>query len=100
MKRYEDLKEATKKDYEVYHSTYTSAVNEALEYLIMNGYTYNEEDSFKIIGTGTKKPRDGETTSFSLPIYKEEKLLRKALQVQVYNRGIKGNTYELNCYIL
>jgi hypothetical protein len=83
-------------DYEVYHSTYTSAVQAALEHAERLGYTYDEDDSSKIIGLNTAKPKNGETTKFSLPIYKNDKLQNKMLQVQVTDLS---NNYELNCYI-
>ncbi len=84
-------------DFEVYHKSYTDAVNTALEYLEKRGFEYDKEDAFNKIGMNTKKPSAGKTTRFSLPLYKNGKEQRKQLHVQVY--GMEGGKYELNAYI-
>jgi len=102
----EHLKEA-KSDYVIYHNSYSSAVQEIEDYAKKNGYTLDDEtDTENIgdqmatkIGLGPKKPREGETNKFHLELYKNNKLIKKMLHAQVYNRGTNGNEYELNCYI-
>lgn len=94
------LFEALKKsDYQVYHDTYTSAVEGALDFAERNGYEYDKEETATTIGTGPAKPSEGKTNKFTITLYKGEKEQRKGLQFQVYNRGTNRNTYELNAYI-
>lgn len=88
------LKEAAK--FETYHNTYTSAVNAAREYAEKQGYEINDDDSFRKIGMGPKKPSEGKTNRFSIELSKDGKVQRKQLHIQVY--GMKSK-YELNCYI-
>ena len=88
-----------KNDYIVYHPSYTSAVNEALKFAEKQGYTTDPNETFDLIGSGPRKPTPGKTNSLHIPLYKNGKEQRKALHFQVYNRGISGNTFELNAYI-
>ena len=93
--REESIKEA-KSDYEVYHKSYTSAINAAKEYAEKKGYEINDDDSFRQIGMGPRKPSEGKTNKFSIELSKGGKVQRKKLQIQVY--GMR-NSYELNAYI-
>lgn len=88
------LKEAAK--FETYHNTYTSAVNAAREYAEKQGYEINDDDAFRKIGMGPRKPSEGKTNRFSIELSKDGKVQRKQLHIQVY--GMK-NKYELNAYI-
>ena len=85
-----------KSDYEVYHKSYTSAIQAAKEYAEKKGYEINDDDSFRQIGMGPRKPSEGKTNKFSIELSKDGKVQRKKLQIQVY--GMK-NSYELNAYI-
>jgi len=89
------VKEA-KSDYEVYHDSYTSAINAAKAYAEKKGYTINDDDSFRKIGMGPKKPSEGKTNKFSIELSKDDKIQKKQLHIQVYGMKTK---YELNCYI-
>ena len=89
------LKEA-KSDYEVYHKSYTSAIQAAKAYAEKKGYEINDDDSFRQIGMGPRKPSEGKTNKFSIELSKDGKVQRKKLQIQVY--GMR-NSYELNAYI-
>ena len=91
----ESIKEA-KSDYEVYHKSYTSAINAAKAYAEKKGYEINDDDSFRQIGMGPRKPSEGKTNKFSIELSKDGKVQRKKLQIQVY--GMR-NSYELNAYI-
>ena len=91
----ESVNEA-KSDYEVYHKSYTSAINAAKEYAEKKGYEINDDDSFRQIGMGPRKPSEGKTNKFSIELSKGGKVQRKKLQIQVY--GMR-NSYELNAYI-
>ena len=86
----------SKKDYEVYHKSYTSAVDEMLAFIEKNGYEISEDEVFQSITVGPGRPGNGKTTRHSLELTKGGKEQRKRLQVQVYNMG---SSYELNMYI-
>ena len=86
-------------DYEVYHYTYSSAVQEARAWAISRGYEISDVEWFNNVSTGPARPRGGKTNRLRLELTKYGKVQRKYLQIQVYNRGVPGNTYELNAYI-
>ena len=110
----EEIKEA-KSDYPVYHFTYTSAINAAREYAEKKGYEIDDDDAFRKIGMGPKRPSAGKTNRFSIELMKGGKPQKKLLHIQVYNMGTfkRDNTdgsyvkslhggqdrYELNAYI-
>lgn len=91
----ESVNEA-KSDYEVYHKSYTSAIEAARNYAEKKGYEINNDDAFTKIGVGPRKPSPGKTNRFSIELTKDGKPQRKMLHIQVY--GMK-NSYELNAYI-
>jgi hypothetical protein len=95
IKKKESVTEA-KTPYEVYHKSYTSAIEAAREYAEKKGFEIDNDDSFTKIGMGPRKPSEGKTNSFSIQLSKDGKLQRKQLHIQVY--GMK-NSYELNAYI-
>ncbi len=88
------IKEA---QFQIYHKSYTDAINTALEYAEKRGYEYDKTDTFNIIGLGPKKPSDGKTNRLTIPLIKNGKPQRKNLQIQVYGMG--EGRYELNAYI-
>jgi len=100
------LKEA-KELHPVYHNTYSSAVQAAEAMATKRGYTVNEQDWWNNVSTGPKKPGKGKTNKMTIGLHVTKSikpnqppmLARKALHIQVYNRGVSGNTYELNAYI-
>ena len=85
-----------KNDYQIYHNTFSSAVQTAADYAKNFGYTLNDDEWFTKIGNGPKKPSEGETNRYSLTLYKDGKEQRKMLHIQIY--GMR-NKYELNAYI-
>jgi len=91
----ESVNEA-KTPYEVYHKSYTSAIEAAREYAEKKGFEIDNDDAFRKIGVGPRKPSEGKTNSFSIQLSKDGKPQRKQLHIQVY--GMK-NSYELNAYI-
>jgi hypothetical protein len=91
----ESINESKKND-EVYHKTYTSAINSALDYAEKRGFTYDKDEVAREIGMGPRKPKDGDTNRFTISLKKEDKEQKKSLHIQVY--GMKER-YELNCYI-
>ena len=104
-----------KSDYPVYHFTYTSAINAAREYAEKKGYEIDDDDAFRKIGMGPKRPSAGKTNKFSIELIKGGKPQKKLLHIQVYNMGtfkrdnrdgsyVKSlhggqDRYELNAYI-
>jgi hypothetical protein len=88
--------EKSKSGYEVYHNSYSSAIDEALDYAKSKGYEPDADDVWNEISMGKKKPKEGDTNRFSIKLFKDGKEQKKALQIQVY--GMK-NKYELNAYI-
>jgi hypothetical protein len=85
-----------KRGYKLYHDSYTSAINDALEYAENSGYTYDKEETATKIGSGPKKPSEGKTNRITIGLKKDDKEQKKSLHIQVYNMGEK---YELNTYI-
>jgi hypothetical protein len=82
--------------YDVYHKTYTSAIQTGLDWAKKSGYDYDEEEAAREIGMGPRKPSEGKTNKFHLSLRKDFKPQKKMLHIQVY--GMK-NSYELNAYI-
>jgi hypothetical protein len=92
---YEGVNEASK-DVEVYHKSYTHAIEAAQNYAGKNGYTIEDDELFTKVAMNSKRPSVGKTTRVSLELLKNGKPQRKMLHIQVY--GMK-NGYELNAYI-
>ncbi len=90
-----------KLSYEVYHDSYTSAVQEAERFANKQGYELDPEEMADKIGLGPHKPKPGKTNKFTIDLLKNGKLIKNKfkLQIQIYNRGTNSNEYELNIYI-
>jgi len=86
-------------DYEVYHNTYSSAMGASRTWIEKRGYVVTDDEWFQEVSTGNPKPSKGKTNRISLQLMKGDKLQKKQAHIQVYNRGVSGNTYELNAYI-
>ena len=84
---------------DVYWASYSLAIRHALAQAKKQGYEVDEEDIFSEITTGQGKPSKGKTVRHTLKLTKGGKAQKKALHIQVYNRGVSGNTFELNSYI-
>ena len=81
---------------DVYHKSYTHAIEAAQNYAGKKGYTIEDDELFTKVGMNSKRPSVGKTTRVSLELLKNGKPQRKMLHIQVY--GMK-NGYELNAYI-
>jgi hypothetical protein len=90
----------SKFDYQLYHDSYTSAVNTGLKHAEIKGYTYDDDEVAVLVGMQSRKPGRGKTTTVHIPLYKNEKPQKKALHIVVYNKETNTNTYELTAYIL
>ena len=82
-------------DYKILHDSYTSAIDEMKKNLERKGFELDEDDVWNQISTGPKKPSDGQTNRFDLPLYKNKKPAKKFINVQI--TGV-GDNYELNLY--
>jgi hypothetical protein len=86
----ESLQEEKKSEkFDVYHKSYTSAINAALDYAEKRGYEYDKEETASKIGSGPKKPDEGKTNRFTISLYKDGKEQKKSLHIQVYGMSEK-----------
>jgi hypothetical protein len=83
--------------YLVYHSTYTSAVETALEWAKLQGWEHSDDEVFREISLGPRKPSPGYTNKFSIGLHKPDGKGIKYLNMQIY--GMDEGRYELNCYL-
>ncbi len=72
------IKQVLKEEkYPLYHSSFTSAINAALEYAKKQGYEYDDEETAQKIGMGPKKPSEGKTNRYMILLTKKWKSLKK-----------------------
>ena len=84
-------------DYKVMHKTFTDAVAEAKKKAEKAGYTVDDDEWFRKVSSGPRKPGRDKTNRYSIELLtKRGNDAKKALQFQVYNTG---NAFELNAYI-
>jgi hypothetical protein len=95
----EELEEAKKEPMELYHPSYSSAVQHAKAHAEKQGYEISDDDWHNNVTTGPGKPGRGKTTRHVIPLHKDGKLSKKGLAIQVHNRETDKNPYELNSYI-
>ena len=88
--------EAKKSDYTISHKTFSSAVQHALEHVEKLGYTVDEDEWFRKVSSGPKKPSSGKTNTYDIDLMKGGKETRRKLQMQVY---YDQGRYELNMYV-
>ncbi len=91
-----DEKRKSKKDFDIYHKTYTSAVTHAADVAKRQGYEVDPDSWETEITFGQRKPSEGKSVSKHIKLTKDGKPQRKMLHLQVY--GMK-NEFELNMYI-
>lgn len=95
------VEKVTKKDYEIYHDSYTAAIQAALKFATDNGYETDPEETADLIGLKSARPKQGKTEKVGIPLYKKGRPQKQYLQISVYNRGNDvGNNMELTTYIL
>ena len=89
-----DLEEAS---YEIYHRDFSSAVQHAKKQAEKRGYTIDDDEWFRKVASGPRKPSSGKTNSYNIELLdKNGKPIKKNLSMQVYNMDNKK--YELNMY--
>jgi len=86
-------------DYEIYHDSLTSAVQEVEDNVRRQGYEVDPEDIAQKVGFGPRKPTNGETNKYHVKLLKDGEPQKKMVHFQVYDRGTNRNTYELNMYV-
>ena len=87
----------SKKDYELYHKTYSDAVQHAADVAKKQGYEIDQDSWDSEISFGQRKPSKGKTVSKKVELTKGGKSQKKKLHIQVY--GMDSGKYELNMYI-
>ena len=83
--------------YPLYHNTFTSASQAALDLAKKQGFEVDEDDWFNQVSTGPKKPSKGKTNRYVVKVTKKGKDTKKRLAFQVY--GMDSGKYELNAYV-
>jgi hypothetical protein len=94
-----ELDEAKKDSYQIYHPSYSSAVQHAEKHLNKQGFDIHPDDWFHHVNAGPSKPSEGKTVSLHIPLHKDGVPSKKVAHIQVYNRGNDlANNHELNMY--
>ena len=88
-----------KGDYPVYHGTYSDTLDAISDYVVGSGYNIDDDEFFTAFGDAFFKPKKGKTLRKQVEVEDKEGNLLGHLNVQIYNRGTSGNTYELNMYV-
>jgi len=81
-----------KSDYELYHKTFSAAMQHAYAHAKKKGFTVDPDEIDNKVATGPKKPSKGKTNRYILGTDK-----KKNLHVQVAN--LDDKRFELNMYI-
>lgn len=94
------VRRKSKYSYEIHHTLFSNAVSEALELAKRLGFEVDEDDLFRQVTTGPRKPSKGKTNSYKIELTKNGKPVKNMLVFQVYGLdGPTNNNYELNAYI-
>ena len=92
MKEETELDERKHSDYELYHKTFSGAMQHAYAVAKKRGYTVDKDDIDNKVATGPRKPSKGKTNRYILGTDKKQNL-----HVQVAN--LDNKRFELNMYI-
>jgi len=84
-------------NYDLYHKTYSGAVQAAADTAKKKGYEVDQDSWDAEISFGQRKPSVGKTVSKKVKLTKDGKEQKKQLHIQVY--GMDSGKYELNMYI-
>jgi len=88
----ESIEEKKGSDYELYHKTFSAAMQHAYAVAKKKGYTVDPDEIDNKVASGPRKPSSGKTNRYILGTDKKQKL-----HVQVAN--LDNKRYELNMYI-
>ena len=89
--------EARGSNYEVYHKDFSTAVQYARREVEKKGYEIDDDEWFRKVASGPRKPSKGKTNSYNIALTKGGKPTRQRLQMQV--DGMDSGKYELNMYV-
>ena len=94
-----EMNEARKSgaNYEVYHKDFSTAVQYAKREVEKKGYEIDDDEWFRKVASGPRKPSVGKTNSYNIELMKNGKPTKQRLQMQVY--GMDSGKYELNMYV-
>ena len=87
-----ELDEKKHSDYELYHKTFSGAMQHAYAVAKKRGYTVDKNDIDNKVASGPRKPSSGKTNRYILGTDKKQNL-----HVQVAN--LDNKRFELNMYI-
>ena len=96
MINFKQLRERTGKSssgYDLYHKTFSGAMQHAYAFAKKKGYTVDNDDIDNKVATGPRKPSSGKTNSYILKTDKKN----RHVHIQVAN--LDNKRYELNMYI-
>lgn len=79
-------------------SSHSEAMSEAHDYIKSKGYEISD-DNWQQHVAGTKKPSEGKTNKYDIPMHMGGKETNKYAHIQVYNKGGDKAPYELNTYL-
>jgi len=85
--------------YDLYHKTYSAAVQHAMKQAEARGFKVDEDDWFNQVSSGPRKPSSGKTNSFKIDLVavRGGAPSKKKLHLQVAN--LDNKRYELNMYV-
>jgi len=92
-KKIEDATITEKLDYDLYHKTFSAAMQHSYKVAKKRGFKVSADSIDTQVAFGPRKPSNGKMNSYHLDLDGER---NKKLRVQVYNTG---KSYELNMYI-
>ena len=78
------------------HGSHTEAMQAAHDHIKSKGYEISD-DNWQQHVAGTRKPSEGKTNSYNIPMHRDGKETDKYAHIQVYNKG-GTHPYELNTY--
>lgn len=82
---------------QVYFNTFSAAVQYAETQVEKRGYKVDEDDWWRKVATGPKKPSVGKTNRYVIELTKDGKPNHSTLAMQIY--GLESGKYELNFYM-
>jgi len=91
------LKQILEAKEQVYFNSFSAAVQYAEAAANKKGYEVVEDDWWRKVATGPKKPSAGKTNRYTIELTKGGKPNNSTLALQVY--GMDSGKYELNFYL-
>ena len=91
------VKEAKGSNSQLYHNSFSTAVQHAMKQAQKKGYEVDEEDWQRKVASGPSKPSAGKTNRYAVNLMKNGKPVKQKLHMQVY--GMDSGKYELNMYV-